>query len=74
MTNETDTELAAQAAAEADQQAMREVCAASIVGLKPHVKVYRTTTDLLRMGYPVQNQAKEYTEVSVADLKAFLSQ
>jgi hypothetical protein len=69
-----DTDLAAQAAAEADQQAMREVCAASIEGLKPHVKVYRTTTDLLRMGYPVQNQAKEYTEVSVADLTAFLSQ
>lgn len=67
------TDLASQAAAQADQQAMREVCASSIAGLKPHVKVYRTTSDLLRMGYPVSDPTKEYTEVKVQDLTEFLT-
>ncbi len=69
-----ENDLAAQAAADADNQEMRDICAASIVGLRPHVKVYRTTNDLLRMGYPVADASKEYTEVSVRDLAEFLSQ
>ena len=82
MTNETDTELQndqaidfqAQADAQADAAEMRRICAESLKGLRPHQTVYRLTSDMLRMGYPVPNPNAQYTGATVKDLTAFLSQ
>ncbi len=69
----SEHEFEATAEAQSDQQEMREICAQSIVGMKPTAIVHRLTSDMLRMGYPVPNPNAEYTPAKVADLTAFLS-